>query len=283
MVAGPPASIDGTAARATSSLPRRVLVLGGGSLGGAIARRLAAFTEVWVVDRNQHKRDELLRAGVQQTSASADQVTASIDTIIAAVKPAHTVETVRQVASQRFSGQPARHLVSVAAGVSHSALQAVCPAGQQVVRTMMNTAVEKGAGLVAACALQTPEPWAPELDAMFRCLGDVVTVQEKNIDAVTALSACAPAFFLLAIDGLADAGVRLGLPRMVSEKLASAAAAGASVVAATQTASTARAAIISPGGSTAEGVYVLERAAVRATFQEAAEASAKRSAELGLK
>lgn len=254
----------------------RIIVVGGGSLGGAIARRLASTHSVCVVDRNLGKRQALVRDGVEHAVATTPEAWSEADVAIVAVKPKVTPEAVRMVSERR-----PRFILSVAAGVSHLKLRAVSGRDQRVFRAMMNTAVGQGLGLVALCRDEADEAIPPELLNILNGLGTVVLVEEKHMDAVTALSACAPAYFLLAMDGLADAGVRLGLTRAVAAQMAVAAASAAASVGQGQDFSVARTSITSPGGSTADGLLILERAAVRASFQDAAEASAKRSAELG--
>ena len=106
-------------------------------------------------------------------------------------------------------------------------------------------------------------------------------VTEAQLDAVTGLSGSGPAYLFLVAEALADAGVLVGLPRELAEQLAAATVRGAGELLVTGTlAAELRAAVTSPGGTTAAALQVLEARAVRAAFIDAVQASARRSQEL---
>jgi len=245
---------------------RSVLVLGGGNLGGAIARRLVGHAEVSVVDRHEHKLAALRAIGVTHAVESLALLPTTVELAIVAVKPNATVQALETLKSQN-----PQVVVSVAAGVTRADLQSVAPRNAIVVRAMMNTAVAHGEG----CVVLSQESDCPEwVRTLLASLGDVFILPERLLDAATALSACAPAYFLTAMEGLADGGVRLGIPRVHAEAMAVSAARAAVAVARASSVRAAHTAIVSPGGSTAAGVAVLERQALRATFADAAQASA---------
>jgi len=114
-------------------------------------------------------------------------------------------------------------------------------------------------------------------------VGVVVRVPEKALDAVTGLSGSGPAYVFLVAEAMVDAGVLVGLPRDVAETLTFQTLLGSSRLLAEGSSgpSALRAAVTSPGGTTAAGLRELERRGVRAAFLEAVNAAASRSRELG--
>jgi pyrroline-5-carboxylate reductase len=149
---------------------------------------------------------------------------------------------------------------------------------------MPNTAALVGQGMTAICG--GSDATAVHLDAAERLLastGRVVRVDEKQLDAVTAVSGSGPAYFFLAVEALIDAGVVFGLPRALATELAVQTALGA----ATMLAETGehpvllKEAVTSPGGTTIAALRALEAGGLRAAIADAVEAAARRSAELG--
>ncbi|MGZ4677655.1 MAG: pyrroline-5-carboxylate reductase, partial [Acidimicrobiia bacterium] len=169
------------------------------------------------------------------------------------------------------------------AGVPIAALEAAAP-GRPVVRAMPNTPALVREG-VAAIAGGTHATEA-DLDAARRLLGavgSVVTVPEHQLDAVTGLSGSGPAYVFLVAEALVDAGVLNGLPRDVAVQLVYGTIRGAGVMLTDSgdTAEQLRAAVTSPGGTTAAGLRVLEAGAVRSALLDAVTAATARSRELG--
>ena len=108
-------------------------------------------------------------------------------------------------------------------------------------------------------------------------------VPEAQLDAVTGLSGSGPAYVFLVAEAMIEAGVLVGLPRDTSEQLVRQTLLGAATLLADgdATPESLRAAVTSPGGTTAAGLAVLEAHGVRAAFLEAIDAATKRSTELG--
>ena len=121
------------------------------------------------------------------------------------------------------------------------------------------------------------------ISQLLSAAGKLVEVKEKQMDAVTALSGSGPAYFFLVAEALVDAGVQLGLPRDVAEKLAAQAAAGSGEMLASsgRSATQLRAGVTSPGGTTAAAVRELEESGLRGAFYRAAEACSDKAKELG--
>ena len=149
---------------------------------------------------------------------------------------------------------------------------------------MPNTPALIGAGAAAispgAAAGEDDLAWA---EAILGAVGTVVRVPEASLDAVTGLSGSGPAYVFLVAEAMADAGVLAGLPRDVAETLAFQTLLGSARLLVEEDASPAalKAAVTSPGGTTAAGLRELERHGVRGAFLEAVMAAAERSRALG--
>ena len=199
--------------------------------------------------------------------------------VVLAVKPGHAA------AAASAAGQAGcRRLLSIAAGVSTATLEAALPAGTPVVRAMPNTPALVGAGAAAVAggraATEEDLGWAEEV---LGAVGVVVRVAEPLLDAVTGLSGSGPAYVFLVAEALIDAGVLVGLPRDVASTLAVQTLLGSARLLAegAEGPEALRAAVTSPGGTTAAGLAVLEDRAVRAAVLAAVQAATERSQALG--
>ena len=142
--------------------------------------------------------------------------------------------------------------------------------------------VGRGAAAIAAGALATEL----DLEVCERILGGVgtvVRVPETQLDAVTGLSGSGPAYLFLVAEAMIEAGVLVGLPRETSDQLVRQTLLGAAALLGDPDATpeSLRAAVTSPGGTTAAGLAALEAHGVRAAFLDAVEAATRRSGELG--
>jgi len=198
---------------------------------------------------------------------------------LVAVKP-HQVADVAAAVGATDGGR----VLSIAAGVTIATLEGALPAGTPVVRAMPNTPALVGAGAAAIAAGTSAGDddlaWAEDV---LGAVGTVVRVPEHLLDAVTGLSGSGPAYVFLVLDALIEGGVAAGLPRDVAEALAGQTVLGAAAlyVQGDATPGELRAAVTSPGGTTAEGLRVLEQRAVRAAVIDAVLAARDRSVELG--
>ncbi len=255
---------------------RVIAIIGGGNLGGAFAagylRRGAQDYDLVVVEPDRAKHAAFSGARCVDDIAALGK---GVALAIIAVKP----QLVQQVCQQLGALEP-EVVVSFAAGVRLDALRAALGAGPKLIRAMGNTAAAFGASITSLCAAPG-EDVPPSLTADFAPLGDVIVLaDEKQMDAAMALSGSAPAFVLAAAEGLSDGGVRLGLGRELADRMAIGAIRAAAAVGASEHMTVAKQRITSPGGTTIEGLAVIESAAVRAAFADAAVAAAKRAKEL---
>jgi pyrroline-5-carboxylate reductase len=175
-------------------------------------------------------------------------------------------------------------LISIAAGVSIATLQEYAGPDVRVIRVMPNTPalVHKGSAAYAL-GVGTTEADAETAEAVFSSVGRAYEVAESLLDAVTGLSGSGPAYVYLAIEALADGGVRMGLPRDLAVQLAAQTVSGAAemVLRTTLHPAQLKDMVASPGGTTIAGLAVLEAHSVRGAFIEAVEAATLRSRELG--
>ncbi|HET6548801.1 MAG TPA: pyrroline-5-carboxylate reductase [Solirubrobacter sp.] len=257
-----------------------LVIVGGGRMGEALLGGLLAAGrepgELAVVELVAKRRDELeaAHAGVAVVDAPM-----RADAAILAVKPPDVAAAARAVADAG-----AERVLSVAAGVTTQAIEAAADGRLRVVRAMPNTPALVGAGAAAispgSTATDDDLAWAEEI---LGAVGAVVRVPEKLLDAVTGLSGSGPAYVFLVAEALAEGGVLAGLPRDVAEALAFQTLLGSArlLVESGGNPAALRAAVTSPGGTTAAGLRELERHGVRAAFLDAVVAAADRSRELG--
>jgi pyrroline-5-carboxylate reductase len=260
-----------------------VAVVGGGRMGeallaGLVRRRGAA--DVVVCESSGVRAAELVaRYGVQVVGLA--DAAAQSRVLLLAVKPQDVDPVLAAVAGSVDDG----HLVvSVAAGVPTARIEAALPAGVAVVRVMPNTPALVGEGMsVVSAGAHAGEEDLAEAEELLAAVGAVRRVPEAQQDAVTALSGSGPAYFFYVVEALVDAGVLLGLSRVLATDLVVQTAVGAAVMLrdSDQSPVQLREAVTSPGGTTAAAVRELERHGVRAALASAAEAARARSRELG--
>ncbi len=257
----------------------RLQIVGGGRMGEALVLGLlrggVATADLVVVEAESGRRDELQAA---HPGLAVVDAPVACDGAVVAVKPGDVDGVVAQLVAAGC-----RRLLSIAAGVTVARLEAAAGPDVAVVRAMPNTPALVGAGAAAiaggSAATDDDLAWAEDL---LGSVGAVVRVPEAQLDAVTGLSGSGPAYVFLVAEALVDAGVLVGLPRPVATQLATATLLGAARLLAETDDSAAelRAAVTSPGGTTAAGLHELERHGVRAAVADAVVAAASRSREL---
>lgn len=257
-----------------SAVPAPLWLIGCGNMGGAMLRRWIGAgldpVAVTVIDPGSPAVPD----GVRLLAALPPD--AEPATVVLAVKPQQL-----DTAAELLGNVRPPLLVSVLAGVEVATLARRIPAGA-IVRAMPNLAVAIGKGVTA---LHTPDTMFREpAEALAAPLGHFEWIGDEGLfDAVTALSGCGPGFVFRFADALAAAGAALGLPEDQAMRLAIATLEGSAVMAAQADASPATLAdrVASPGGSTREGLNVLDRdqALVRLLTDTLA-AAAHRNAEL---
>lgn len=262
------------------ALPKSLWLVGAGNMGGAMLRGWIAAglspQAVTVIDPGAPAVPEGVRVLAAPEGASSDG--SAPEVMVLAVKP----QLLDAVAPSLAAVRPAL-LLSILAGVEEAALEARTPAGS-IVRAMPNLPVAIGKGVTALHAARSTDDMRAVAEALVAPLGKVEWIgDEAMFDAVTALSGCGPGFVFRFIDALAAAGAALGLPEGQAARLALATVEGAAAMAAGAGESPAVLAdrVASPGGSTREGLNVLDRdEALQSLLKATLAASRQRNAEL---
>jgi pyrroline-5-carboxylate reductase len=250
--------------------------MGEALVGGLLAGAWGPAGDLCVVEARPERRAELVQ---RFPGVAVEPAPVAADGVVLAVKPGDIAATAAAVAAAGY-----RRALSIAAGVTLATLESAldAEAGRRpVVRAMPNTPALVGAGAAAlsggSFAGEDDLAWAED------ALGSVVRVPEHLLDAVTGLSGSGPAYVFLLAEAFIDAGVLVGLPAEVSTELAIQTLLGAARLLAEtgEAPASLRAAVTSPGGTTAAGLRALEAAGVRSAVLEAVAAATERSRQLG--
>lgn len=277
---------DGTATLGHASAGR-MLMFGCGNMGGAMLRRWLAAgldpRQVTVISPSGRILPEGVRVLPHYDPVEiADRYPGEDDfqTIVLAMKP----QQLRAATGMFVGGLVPRLLISILAGVKMATLEQVCATGMTL-RAMPNLPVGIGRGVVALHANADRDGGQREIaEALMAPLGHVEWIEdEAQFDLVTALAGSGPAFLFRFVDALAGAGEALGLPAEQARRLALATVEGAAAMAAAAAEPPATLAdrVASPGGSTREGLNVLDAdGALFDLLRRTLAASAARNAEL---
>lgn len=260
--------------------------LGAGKMGTALARGfisagLVKAGGIMASDPVEAARMAFAKDVGAKAAASNAEVVKACKVIMLAVKPDQVAGV---LAGIRGEFTKKHVLISIAAGVTISKLEAGLGEGARVIRVMPNTPALVGAAASAFALGKSALPEDAELaQKLFSAVGVAFQVKEQSLDAVTGLSGSGPAYVFLMIEGLSDGGVAAGLTRDVATKLAAQTVAGAAkmVLETGLHPGTLKDMVTSPGGTTIEGLHELEKARVRGAFISAVRAAAEKSKKLG--
>jgi pyrroline-5-carboxylate reductase len=265
-----------------------LVVVGGGKMGVALVSGLleagwATPEQIVITEVSAARRAELAGPGgpVERHPGLRvlDGEIPSAKAAVLAVKPPDVEDACVNLDASR----PPR-VLSIAAGVNLRDLESWCPEGLAVIRAMPNIGalVRAGATAIAAGSLATPADvrWATDV---LGSVGMVVEVAEHLLDAVTGLSGSGPAYFFLVAEAMTEAGVLMGLSRSVAKDLVANTLLGSArlLLETGEPAEALRAAVTSPGGTTAAGLRELEARGARSAVIEAVVAAVERSHDLG--
>jgi pyrroline-5-carboxylate reductase len=267
-------------------LKEKIGIIGAGKIGSAIARGiiragLVAKDQVMASDVSDPLRQSIAKELGIKATADNGKVCDFADIVIIAVKP-QIVDSVLKESARKLG--KTKLLVSVAAGVPISRLEANLAQGARVVRVMPNIPCVVGAG--AAGYAGGEHATAKDMETVglvLNSFGVAMPVEEKYLDAVTGLSGSGPAYVFLFIEALADGGVHAGLSRDVALKLAVQTVYGSARMAleSSKHLGELKDEVTSPGGTTIAGLYALEQRGFRGAVMEAVASAARRSQELG--
>jgi len=264
---------------------KKLAVLGTGKLGGILLRaylkqELFSPKRVMATVAHGEKAAALTKElGVTVRTENREAVQGA-DIVLLCVKPKVVGEVLQEIAPEM---DEKTLVISVAASVPTSYIEQHLTAKVPVVRVMPNTPSTVGCGMTGIC--RGAHAGAEHLEAartMFDAVGRTVVVDEKNMDAVTGLSASGPAFAYIILESLAEAGVKVSLPRDVATLLAAQTMKGAaSVVLETgDHPALLKDAVTTPAGCTIDGILELEEGKLRVTLIKAVVKATSRAGEL---
>ena len=264
---------------------KRLAVLGAGKLGeilikGLLEAGVIEVEKVIVTAGHQSRLDHMReRFGVAGTLSNKMAVEAA-DIIILSVKP-QTVPLVVAEIGQVL--KPSQLLISVAASVSTAFIEKHLEQPVPVIRAMPNTPclLNKGMTGIAAGKNASSEQLALA-KFIFDSVGRTIIADEKHMDAITGLSASGPAFIYIVIESLAEAGVKVGLPRDVATELAAQTVVGAGtmVLETSEHPAKLKDTVTTPAGCTIDGILELEEGGLRVTLIKAVVKATQRAKEL---
>lgn len=263
--------------------------IGGGNMGGALASAAAKTVgakNVLVVDR-----DEVTTAAcadrIGATASSYAQIAAECRVIFLAVKPNLVATAAANLMSYIHNSNvdpEGRVIVSMAAGVPLSTLGNLFGAKAHIIRIMPNTPAAVGQGMIVyACSERVTEEDKNAFTTALQAAGKLDAIDESKIDAATGVMGCGPAYAYQFIEALADGGVACGLTRAQAQLYAAQTLLGAAemVLDTGKHPGELKDAVCSPGGSTIQGVRVLEEGGLRGTVIDAVIAAYEKTKELG--
>jgi pyrroline-5-carboxylate reductase len=271
---------------------KKLAVLGAGKLGGILLRAylkqgLFKAKNVTATVKHGEKAAALAKELGVNVSSDNRKAVKGADIVLLGVKPQVIADVLKEIAPE-VSGNTV--IISVAASVPTAYFEerlAEFGGGKAkrvpVVRAMPNTPAAVGCGMTGICKGAHAEAEHLEIArAMFDAVGRTVVVDEKNMDAVTGLSASGPAFAYIILESLAEAGVKVGLPRDTSTLLAAQMMKGAaSVVLETgDHPALLKDSVTTPAGCTIDGILELEEGKLRVTLIKAVVKATGRAGEL---
>lgn len=260
--------------------------IGAGNMGSAIISGIlnkGALPAdcIYVSRKHPEKGAELARKGVHIMKDNLSLVQA-VDCVLLAVKPVYAADVIREV----YDALDNKFVISIIAGWTYEMLKDALPDAARFVRVMPNTplAVGEGMSLISNLCTCTDE----EFDfakSVFAAAGKVTVVEDHVYTPANGISGCGPAFVYAFIEAMADGGVRYGVPRALAYELAAQTLVGAAkmVLETGEHPGRLKDAVCSPGGTTIEGMYALEKGGMRAAVMDAVGATVEKTMRMAKK
>ena len=267
----------------------RIAFIGGGTMGEAMIgcllnKNIAMPANIIVSDVRQSRRELLSREYGVSTLADNRKAIEGADLIILAVKPQDLAQAMEEILKAE-SLQPMTLVLSIVAGASLSTLQHGLK-HPGIIRAMPNMPGQIGEGMTVWTATTEVNQKQREMaQSVLGALGEQIYVaDEKYLDMATALSGSGPAYVFLFIEALIDAGVHIGLPRNIAEKLVMQTIVGSThaVQKTGKHPAELRSMVTSPGGTTAEALLQLEKGSFRSLLLEAVAAAYNKAKNLSV-
>ncbi len=254
--------------------------IGGALIGGMLRAKLTASKNIKASRRSETALAALKKGwGINVTTDNKAAVRGA-DIVILAVKPQVSPEVLTELAAVI---RPEQLIISLMAGITAKTIGQKLGQPCPVVRAMPNTPclVDAGATAIAAGA----HAGAKELalaECIFSSVGQVVTLPENCMDAVTGLSGTGPVYIFMVIEAMIDGGVKMGIPRGVATSLATQTVLGAAklVQETGKHPAILKDEVTTPGGTAINAIHVLETKGLRSVIIDAIMTATQRSQEL---
>jgi pyrroline-5-carboxylate reductase len=265
---------------------KKIALLGCGKMGtillqGFLKQGLVNKGEAVATVQHEDHRRELAR-DLPGVSVSTDNRAAAsgAPVVLIALKPQALPQVLEEISPVLA---PETLLISIAASTTTEYIQQRVSSNVHVVRAMPNTPAMVGAAMTALCAGATARKHHLDMAKnLFESVGRAVIVDEKHMDAITALSGSGPAFTFVILESMAEAGVKVGLPREMATMLAAQTLFGSAKLALETGHHPAllKDAVTTPAGCTIEGLIELEKGGLRVTMMNAVIKTTSRAHEL---
>ncbi len=263
----------------------KLAVIGAGKMGETLIKawletKLLAPEQVVATAKHAKRLDEITQRF--NIAATLDNRAALLgaEIILLCVKP----QTLRDVLNEiKPVVRPEQLLISIAASATTAFIERNLDKAAPVVRAMPNTPSLIRAGMTALCAgTHAREEHLQRAREIFDPVGRTLIIDEKHMDAVTALSASGPAYIYVILESLAEGGVKVGLPRQVATELAAQMCFGAACMVRDTGAHPAllKDAVTTPAGCTIDGLLQLEEGGLRVTLIKAVVEATRRASQL---
>lgn len=249
-------------------------------IGGMLERGIVSAEDICGSAKTQKTLEAVQKEYGIETKASNVAVAAECETLVLAVKPQFLEGVIREI---RDGVQPDTLIISIAAGKTLSWLEEAFGRRVKLVRCMPNTPALVGEGCTGVCAnAAVSEEETGYSLRLMESFGKARLVEERLMDAVGAVSGSSPAYVFLFIEAMADAGVAAGMPRAQAYEFAAQAVYGSAklVLETGKHPGELKDMVCSPGGTTIEGVRVLEEAGFRGAVMDALLAAVEKSRKL---
>ena len=256
--------------------------IGCGNMGGALARAVTKAVGGQNIAVNDHctEKAQALSKESGATVLSTQEIATQCKFIVLGVKPQNIEETISTFKSQLQLNKKAV-VITMAAGISISAIRTFIGADVPVIRIMPNTPALVGEGMILYDCLGVSPIDEQEFKDAFAKAGVIDKLPEDKIDAASALSGCGPAFVYAFAEALADGAVECGVPRDKAAIYAAQTILGAGkMLLEFGHPADLKDAVCSPGGTTIAGVHALEKGGFRSATMDAVFSAYKRTLEL---
>lgn len=262
---------------------KKIGFIGSGNMGSAILQGilrsgLLNACDVAIADKMPSQTVKFAAQGVDVMTDNCELVRAC-ECVLLAIKPVYAGNVIKEV----YEDLQGKFVISIVAGWTYDMLCRALPESANFVRVMPNTplAVGEGMSLISMLRRCTDEEY-DFAKKVFSAAGRVAEVEDHAFVAATSINGCGPAFVYQFIEALADGAVRYGVPRAMAYELAAQTLVGAAkmVMETGEHPGKLKDAVCSPGGTTIEGVYALEKGGMRAAVMDALGATIEKTRSL---